>query len=158
MMVHSEGRSVVGDGRRVSGGSWGNGKLARGLLVAPVYVAAAALLVIGVYLVAKGLQPGVTIDDPRPTSNLVSGFGALAGCFCLAPLGYFATKKDAVVSSLVTTAVIALVIVSAIALAAGKGANVAICLVLAVLFAYPAAIALVRTFGMRRLSSRQRSS
>jgi len=142
----------------MSDGGWVKGRLARLLLVAPVYVAAVVLLVIGVYLVARGLQPGVTIDDPRPSSNLVSGFGALAGCFCLAPLGFFATKRDTVVSSLVTTAVIALLIVSAIALAAGKGANALICLVLAVLFAYPAAIALVRTFGMRRLPSRQRSS
>ena len=112
----------------MSDGGWVKGRLARLLLVAPVYVAAVVLLVIGVYLVARGLQPGVTIDDPRPSSNLVSGFGALAGCFCLAPLGFFATKRDTVVSSLVTTAVIALLIVSAIALAAGKGANASICL------------------------------
>jgi hypothetical protein len=114
--------------------------------------------VTGVYLVAKGLRPGVTIDDPRPTANLVGGCGALAGCFCLAPLDHFATKQDAVMFSLVTTAVIALVIVFAVALAAGKGASASVCLVLAVLFAYPAAIALVRTFSMRRLPSRQRSS
>ena len=156
-MIRGKGRWVVSDRGGMSDGGWVKGRLARLLLAAPVYLAAVVLLMIGVYLVAKGLQPGATIDDPRPSSDLVSGCEALAGCFCLAPLGYFATKRDAGVSSLVTTAVIALVVVSAIALAALKGANASICLVLAVLFAYPAAIALVRTFGMRRLPSRQRS-
>lgn len=73
--VHSgsQGWSVVSQGGRMSEGGRGRERLMRFLLAAPVYLAAAALLVIGVYFVRKGLQPGVNMDDWRPTDRLVKG-------------------------------------------------------------------------------------
>lgn len=130
----------------------------RFLLAAPAYLAAAALLVIGIYFVRKGLQPGVNMEDDRPTNRLVIGLGALFGCFCLANLGHFATKRDPETSSLVTTAGFALALAIATAATATKGGHVAICVVLATLFAYPGVIALVRIFAIRRRRSQTQSS
>lgn len=135
----------------------GRERLKRLLLAAPVYLAAAALLVIGVYLVGKGLQPGVNVEDSRPTDRLVKGLGALFGCFCLANLGYFATKANPEIPSLVTTAGIAFVAAAPIVAVAAQGTDVAVCLVLVTLFVYPGVIALVRIFGVRRGRLRQQS-
>lgn len=56
-----------------------------------------------------------------------------------------------------TTAGFALALATAIVAVAVNGADVAIGLVLAVLFAYPGVIAIVRIFAMRRRRFRQQS-
>ena len=96
------------------------------------------------------MTPGVTQGDMRPMDRLVNGLAALFLGVVLISLGYFATKRPAIASSLAMTASFALAMTLFMLLAVAKGDRPALYLILAAPFAYACTVALVRIARLRR--------
>jgi len=115
----------------------------------PAYAAGGALLVSAALRLASGMQPGETEGDIRPLADVSAGFGRLIAGVALLMLGYFAAKPAATRSTLITVACLSAGTAAFLGFAATR-TDSWLPLALAVAFAYPAIVAVVRLVVVSR--------
>jgi len=125
------------------------------LTAAPAYAAAAALFLFAAMQFLGATQPGETVGDMRPMGHAANSLAALVGGVALVLLGYFAAKRPAEGTSLLTTLCIGALGALLLLRGASRGHS-AVLLALGLAFAYAAVVALVRYAGLRRRKARER--
>jgi hypothetical protein len=122
----------------------------------PAYAVGGALLVSAALRLASGMQPGETEDDIRPFADVSAGFGRLIAGVALLLLGYFAAKPSATRSTLLTVACLGAGTAAFLGFATTR-TDSRLPLGLALAFAYPAAVAVVRLVTAGRAAQGERA-
>jgi hypothetical protein len=120
------------------------------ILAIPGHVGAAALLVVGIYLLVHGLQPGLTPEDFTPWQRAATGIGAIVAAMVLFCLTLWATGRRPGAASLLLAGVVSAGGTILLAIGVTRGANASWYLPIAGLLAYTAAVASVRLVAVWR--------
>ncbi len=119
-------------------------------LAVPACVAGTALLILAVYLLVKGMQPGASQTDSRPVSQVTAGIEALSLGTMLLWFARGATGAKAARWSCVAAATVAACLALVLVRSGSQMEHFNVALAAMVLFIYLAAIAGVRLLARPR--------